>query len=294
MSKKADTWMPLYVGEYLADTTNLNTEQHGAYFLMLLAAWKRGGMLPNDDGQLASITKLTPARWKAHRALLLELFRLDGSQLVHKRVTEERQKAQAISEKKAANGRAGAAAKWSEDGNDMPDGAADAMAEAMASEMANGVANDMAIAMANASQTDAPTPSPSQAPSELFPEPDGSSSPAKPPTLPDCPHLRLIDLYAERLPTLTQPKPELWAGKNADAMRARWKWVLTAKRRSGERYASSGAEAEAWFGRFFAYVAKSDFLTGRVGNFNCTLQWLMKAENFEKVVQGNYVNKEAA
>lgn len=285
MTKKADTWMPLYVGEYLADTTNLNTEQHGAYFLMLLAAWKRGGRLPNDDGQLTSITKLSPARWKAHRAILLELFRIEGDVLLHKRVTQEREKAQAISEKKAEAGANGAAARWEIDSEKMPD----ALASVMANGMANATLYAIAGGMANAWQTNAPSPSPSPITSEA------KASVSAKPTIPNCPHLKLIDLYGQHLPELPQPKPELWDGKNASAMRQRWKWLLTATRRNGERYATTEAEAMDWFDRFFGYVAKSDFLTGRNGRWqNCDLGWLMNQTNFAKVVQGNYENREAA
>ena len=53
--------------------------------------------------------------------------------------------------------------------------------------------------------------------------------------------------------------------------------------------------ADGFFDRFFAYVAKSDFLTGRDGKWQgCDLGWLVKAENFAKVISGNYENKEAA
>jgi uncharacterized protein YdaU (DUF1376 family) len=285
VTKKADTWMPLYVGEYLADTTNLNTEQHGAYFLMLLAAWKRGGKLPNDDGQLASITKLSPARWKAHRSILTELFQLEGELLTHKRVTQERHKAQQISEKKAQSGAEGAAARWEIDSEKMPD----ALANATASGMANATLYAIAGGMANVSQTNAPSPSPSPTTTEA------KASVSAKPTIPNCPHLKLIDLYGKNLPELPQPKPELWDGKNASAMRQRWKWLLTATRRSGERYATTELEALDWFDRFFAYVAKSDFLTGRNGRWqNCDLGWLMNQTNFAKVVQGNYENREAA
>lgn len=150
---------------------------------------------------------------------------------------------------------------------------------------------------------DAPDPSPnppfgdgsssssSSSPSGNTNEPNGSSSTAKPPTIPTCPHRRLIDLFGEKLPTLAQPKPELWEGKAADNMRARWKWVLTAKRRNGESYATNEAEALAWFGRYFAFVSDSDFLMGRTGDFKCTLQWLVNKDNFSKVVSGNYENK---
>lgn len=117
----------------------------------------------------------------------------------------------------------------------------------------------------------------------------------KPTAIPVCPHLELIDLFGKHLPELPQPKPELWTGKNADAMRSRWRWVLTARTRGGKRYATTEAEALDWFDRFFRYVSSSDFLTGRSGKWtNCDLSWLMKADNFAKVVQGNYENKGGA
>lgn len=116
-----------------------------------------------------------------------------------------------------------------------------------------------------------------------------------PDKLPTCPHETLIDLFVEHLPTLPHPKKELWNGKNAEAMRTRWKWVLSAKKSGGQRYAETRDEAVAWFGRFFAYVAKSDFLSGASGKWTgCDLGWLMKADNFTKVVQGNYDNKGTA
>lgn len=113
--------------------------------------------------------------------------------------------------------------------------------------------------------------------------------------LPACPHRKLLDLFAEKVPELPRPKPELWSGKNATAMQARWKWLLTATRENGERYATTEAEAFAWFGRFFERVQVSDFLTGRDDAWTgCSLGWLMKAENFAKVVSGNYVNRSPA
>lgn len=111
-------------------------------------------------------------------------------------------------------------------------------------------------------------------------------------TLPPCPHIELIDLYAKHLPSLPQPRPEMWSGVRAKALAARWRWVLTAKKRDGERYATSKQEAVEFFGRFFGYVAKSDFLSGRNGQWTaCDLGWLSKEANFAKVIQGNYENK---
>jgi hypothetical protein len=125
-------------------------------------------------------------------------------------------------------------------------------------------------------------------------EANASSSSAKPPAIPTCPHLKLIDLFGQKLPTLAQPKAEFWDGKPADNMRARWKWLLTATRSKDQtRYATTEAEAVEWFGRFFDFVAESDFLMARSGDFKCTLQWLVVKDNFAKVVQGNYKNKDA-
>ena len=116
-----------------------------------------------------------------------------------------------------------------------------------------------------------------------------------PDKLPPCPHDQLIDLFCQHLPALPQPKKELWEGKNAEAMRQRWKWVLTAKKRNGERYATTKSEAIEWFIRYFSHIEKSDFLTGKNGKFSaCDLGWLLKADNFAKVLQGNYDNRAVA
>lgn len=140
-------------------------------------------------------------------------------------------------------------------------------------------------------QNPLPSSSSSSSPTGLFPEANASSSSAEPPP---CPHLRLLEIFAELVPELPQPRREMWeGGKGADAMRQRWKWLLTAVRSSnGQRYATTTAEGIDWFRRFFTEVGASDFLTGRNGAWSaCDLTWLMQKENFSKVVQGNYVNK---
>lgn len=94
---------------------------------------------------------------------------------------------------------------------------------------------------------------------------------------------------------LPQPRPELWSGAKLQDMRARWRWLLTAKRSNGERYATRKAEALEWFGRFFDQVGASDFLSGRTSRWKgADLAWLMNANNFAKVIEGKYENREAA
>jgi uncharacterized protein YdaU (DUF1376 family) len=66
-------WMPLYVGDYLADTRHLSAAQHGAYLLLLMHYWAKGG-LPADDQQLANIAAMDMRQWKRNRATLAIFF----------------------------------------------------------------------------------------------------------------------------------------------------------------------------------------------------------------------------
>ncbi len=112
--------------------------------------------------------------------------------------------------------------------------------------------------------------------------------------VPDCPHKEIISLYQKHLPRL--PFPRSWEGQRQANLRARWRWVLTAKKlKTGERYATDRETGLAFFDRYFKYVSESDFLTNRDGKWlGCDLPWLVKSENFEKVISGKYENRDAA
>ena len=116
MTKKVDTWMPLLVDKYLGDTQHLTTEQHGAYLLLLMTMWKRDGVLMVRD--LPQITRLSPARWKACRSVLMELFTLsdDGLTVTQKRLSQELQRSKENTEAKSKAGAKGAANRWRSDG----------------------------------------------------------------------------------------------------------------------------------------------------------------------------------
>ena len=108
-------------------------------------------------------------------------------------------------------------------------------------------------------------------------------------TTPQCPHQEIIKLYAKSLPD--HPQPRIWEGVRVRDLAARWKWLLSNKRQDGTPYATDKESALEFFDRFFAYVAKSDFLTGRAGKWQADLPWLVKSENFAKVISGNYENR---
>lgn len=60
--------MPMYWDAYLADTTHLTTEEHGAYLLLIAAMWRRNGSVPDDDWDNARILGLSAAKWRKVKA----------------------------------------------------------------------------------------------------------------------------------------------------------------------------------------------------------------------------------
>lgn len=116
MAKKPDDWMPMHIGDYLADTTHLNTLQHGAYVLLIFAYWRRGGPLPADDGQLSSIAKVTLTVWRKMRALIAAFFAERDGHWHHKRIDQELAKAKRLTDAKSEAGHRGAQKRWQTDG----------------------------------------------------------------------------------------------------------------------------------------------------------------------------------
>lgn len=102
--------MPLDIGAYLRDTSRLSTEQHGAYFLLLLDYWINGAP-PDDDGVLCSIARIPLAKWKKMRPAIVGFFTIQEGHWRQKRADEEKARAIQISNKRRASGHAGADAK---------------------------------------------------------------------------------------------------------------------------------------------------------------------------------------
>lgn len=115
---KPDVFMPLYIGDYLAGTSRLTTELHGAYLLLIMDYWMNGP-LPDDDALLASITKMTPDAWSNARAKLKHYFSIESGCWKQKRIEEELAAATEKKRKSRDKAKKAAAARW----NDAPSNA---------------------------------------------------------------------------------------------------------------------------------------------------------------------------
>jgi uncharacterized protein YdaU (DUF1376 family) len=99
--------MSLHIGDYLKDTRHLRAPLHGAYLLLIMHYWTKGG-LPDDDSQLSAIACMSDKEWKKARPTI-EAFFAAGWR--HKRIEQELAEATERYEKRVAAGRKGGVAK---------------------------------------------------------------------------------------------------------------------------------------------------------------------------------------
>lgn len=113
MSDRPDGFMPLWIGDYLADTMRLTRDQHGGYLLLIMSYWRDGKPLPDDDEALCAVTRSTPSEWKKLRPILSKFFKVEEGVWRHGRIDHELQKAAENYASKVERAKAGAAARWS-------------------------------------------------------------------------------------------------------------------------------------------------------------------------------------
>ena len=103
--------MPLYTDVIIADTTHLTPAEFGAYMLILIAMWRSGGSLPNDDAVLRRIARTTANNWPRVREPVLALLMIEGDRVTQKRLAAEVERAGSRRSGRAAAGRKGGLAK---------------------------------------------------------------------------------------------------------------------------------------------------------------------------------------
>jgi uncharacterized protein YdaU (DUF1376 family) len=99
-------WMPLYPADYMVDTLDLTTEQHGVYLVLLMLAWRRPDCALPDDLSLirrmlcGCISDMHGNRFnKLVPPILERFFTRTKEGYFQKRQRKEREKSEKISEK---------------------------------------------------------------------------------------------------------------------------------------------------------------------------------------------------
>lgn len=109
--------MPLYIADYLKDTTHLGALESGAYLHLIMDYWTNG-KLPDDDKKLARIAKMTDREWRAAKPTIQAFFQ-DG--WTHKRIDAEISEASRIAQSNSGKASAAAKKRWSKQQSSEPE-----------------------------------------------------------------------------------------------------------------------------------------------------------------------------
>jgi uncharacterized protein YdaU (DUF1376 family) len=101
---RVDMWFPFYVNDYLGDTMDLTTEEHGVYLLLILQYWKKG-FLTDNIAKLKSITKTSDE--VLIKGILSEFFNHEDGKYTKNRIEEELERAKKKRAAASENGKKG-------------------------------------------------------------------------------------------------------------------------------------------------------------------------------------------
>jgi uncharacterized protein YdaU (DUF1376 family) len=266
-----------HLGDYLRDTAHLSMIEDGAYRRLLDAYYIRETPLPQ---KISDVMRLVRAQNKSDRdateTVLREFFTETPDGWTHSRCEQEISRFQG----KRIKAKASAEARW-----DACERNANAM-RTHSERNANGMPR------ARVPDTSHQSPDTIEEINQLslvpaLPPDEAASDKASTKGIPDCPHQDVLALWAEMLPSLPQHLASQWRGSRADHLRARWRETATEK---GWKDSKQGIE---YFRKLFAYVGRSEFLTGRATQqgrrpFIVELEWLVSPSNWAKVHEGKY------
>jgi uncharacterized protein YdaU (DUF1376 family) len=98
-------WMPLFWGDFLANTMHLSAQEAGAYLFLIAHAWEHDGTIPGEKVRLARIAHVRQDQWNKVWCALQNFFEpksivplIDG--YTHSRVLDELQRLGKISHKR--------------------------------------------------------------------------------------------------------------------------------------------------------------------------------------------------
>ena len=105
-------WMPLFWGDFLANTMHLSAQEAGAYLFLIAHAWEHEGRIPFEPVRLARIAHVRQDQWKRVWRALEGFFESEAQGplinsptdqwYTHRRVTAELQRLGKISRNRKA------------------------------------------------------------------------------------------------------------------------------------------------------------------------------------------------
>lgn len=103
--------MPFLVDAYVADTTHLSLEEHGAYLLLLFAMWRRDGYIEDNDRDNARMLGVGPRVWQRLKPRLMPFFTVMGGRITQDNLQKQWNYARENSLRQSEKGKAGVRAR---------------------------------------------------------------------------------------------------------------------------------------------------------------------------------------
>jgi len=242
------------IGDYQSHTSHLSIEEDCAFRRMLDWCYLHERPLPKDPQQIARLIRM-PTHCECIATVLKEFFIEQKDGFISDRVQFEISR----TKEKAEKARSSARKRWD----------------------ANALHSDC-------DSNAIPIPQDTNIPIPHVPNSQPSVDESKRQSI-SCQHQKVIDLYHQTLPT--HLKVEVWHKTRQGLLRTRWAEV------EDDIFKEKGSVSEEqildWWKRFFGYISKSKFLTGKTFTkdrrpFMADLEWIVRPTNFTKIIEQKY------
>jgi uncharacterized protein YdaU (DUF1376 family) len=251
----------LYAADFYMDTVGWTATEVGAYFRLLLHEWV-DGPLPDDIMRLARIAGVDHKTMGKFWALSVgkKFVKTGIGTWENSRLEQTRLEQEEYKQKLMKSGRLGGLKTQEE----KRKSSSEALSKASSENEALLSSSSTSSSVLDKTTLEDDNPNGLLSPKDFGNEKSNGH----------CPHVEIIKLYHEILPSLQKVKE--WTEQRQKILRTRW----------NEKEERQTLE---WWHLFFQYVSESDFLMGRIKpEFQAELEWLVRPKNFVKVIEGKY------
>ena len=259
----APSWMPFYVTRYRSDCDHLTTLEHGAYLLLIINYWERQKPLDDDPLKLGRLARVTPDEWRTIEPILRPLFATGDGFWRNKRIDKEIAATAEKIKRSSAAGRASAERR----ANARSTPVEQPLTECSTIDI--DIDTNRVVTDANASVVDA----------------ERVTAP-------------LLDFEKQKKERKAETLRQLGEGWNKIAAELGLASIEQIKpgstrerdglARAREMISEHGGVSEGMV-NLCVRIRAGPLLRGEVGHgWKATFDWTMKAQNFQKVMEGNY------